>query len=231
LFEIITFLFEKYSQDTKIWLMGMLEIQLHAVRTRELSLEWASHLRLLRVPGLGEPPDILPLVVPREHAEQIQYLAVSYCWPSEEYQEDAGENQTEFKKTRDGLRPSRASAETLHRAISFAKLQYFSYIWIDQECINQDDLEDKQIGIQSMDFVYRKCAAAVGLASLRINLQELMDNLQYVLEHRCLRDSSHNLAQPFNSCPAFESESVAQFLDALHNDPFFNRAWIYQEIV
>jgi hypothetical protein len=70
--------------------MGMLEIQLHAVRTRELSLEWASHLRLLRVPGLGESPDILPLVVPRERAEQIKYLAVSYCWPSEEYQEEAG---------------------------------------------------------------------------------------------------------------------------------------------
>jgi hypothetical protein len=69
-----------------------------------------------------------------------------------------------------------------------------------------------------MDFVYRKCAAAVGLVSLRINSQELMDNLQHVLEHRCLRNSSHNLAQPFNGCPAFESESVAQFLDTLHND-------------
>jgi hypothetical protein len=211
---------------------GMLEIQLHAVCTRELSIEWASHLRLLRVPGLGEPPDILPLVVPREHAEQIQYLAVSYCWPSEEYQEDAGEDQTEFKiKTRDGLRPSRASAQTLRRAMSFAKSQRLSYIWIDQECIEQDDLEDKQIGIQSMDFVYRKCAAAVGLVSLRIDSQELIDNLRHVLEHQCLRDSSHNLTRPLNDCPAFESEGVVQFLDALHNDRFFNRAWIYQEIV
>ena len=211
---------------------GMLEIQLHAVRTREPSLEWASHLRLLRVPRPGEPPDILPLVVGGEHAEQIQYLAVSYCWLSEEYQEDAGEEQTEFKiETRDGLRPSRASAQTLRRAISFAKSQRLSYIWIDQECIEQDNPEDKQIGIQSMDFVYRQCAAAVGLVSLRINSQELMDDLHHVIEHQCLSDSSHNLAQPPTECPAFESESVAQFLDALHNDRFFNRAWIYQEIV
>jgi Heterokaryon incompatibility protein (HET) len=211
---------------------AMLEIQLHAARTREVSLEWASRLRFLRVPGLGESPDILPLVAPREHADQIQYLAVSYCWPSKEYQEDLGEDQTEFKiETSNGLRPSRASAQTLRRAISFAKSQRLSYIWIDQECIEQDNPEDKQIGIQAMDFVYRRCAAAVGLISLRINSQELIDDLHHVLEHQCLRGSNHNLARPVNQCPAFDGEGMAQFLDALYKDRFFNRAWIYQEIV
>jgi hypothetical protein len=101
-------------------------------------------------------------------------------------------------------------------------------LWIAMFCIDQDDPEDKRIGIQVMDFVYRRCAAAVGLVSLRISSQELMDDLHHVLEHQCLRNSNHNLARPVDECPALESEHMAQFLDALYKDRFFNRAWIYQ---
>jgi hypothetical protein len=59
-------------------------------------------------------------------------------------------------------------------------------LWIFTICIDQDDPEDKRIGIQVMDFVYRRCAAAVGLVSLRISSQELMDDLHHVLEHQGL---------------------------------------------
>ncbi|CAN9209379.1 unnamed protein product [Alternaria alternata] len=43
-----------------------------------------------------------------------------------------------------------------HRAWYFARARGIPYVWIDQECIYQDNTEDKERHLQIMDKIYEK---------------------------------------------------------------------------
>ena len=91
------------------------------------------------------------------------YVAISYCWKV----------QTEMKpqyavQTEKGMRNNKARSDILSRAIKFAAYHGIRLIWIDQECIDQDDREDKEEGIQSMDLVYQQATHALALLDARI---------------------------------------------------------------
>ena len=61
-------------------------------------------------------------------------------------------------------RPNRAPPEILSRAIAFAvEFQATSLLWIDQECIDQDNRVEKELAIQSMDQVYHRAMVSLGL--------------------------------------------------------------------
>jgi hypothetical protein len=66
------------------------------------------------------------------------------------------------------LAQNKAPKKVLDRAIAFAEFHNIHLIWIDQECIDQDDRTVKECGIQSMDLVYEQASHAVALLTTPI---------------------------------------------------------------
>lgn len=91
-------------------------------------------------------------------------------------------------------------------------------IWIDQECINQDNRADKEHGIQSMDLVYFNARRAVGLLDGYIHTQAQMDALSWVMEYNKFYGDSG-------------PEAVDEVLELISKERWLTRAWVYQEIV
>lgn len=91
-------------------------------------------------------------------------------------------------------------------------------IWIDQECIDQDNRADKEHGIQSMDLVYFNARRAVGLLDGYIHTQAQMDALAWVMQYnRFYGDSG--------------PEAVDEVLELISKERWLTRAWVYQEII
>lgn len=55
-------------------------------------------------------------------------------------------------------------------------------IWIDQECIDQNDRLNKDFGIQSINQVYHKAMLSLGLLNITINTQSEMDILAQLIQ-------------------------------------------------
>ncbi|KAF9634813.1 hypothetical protein BFW01_g5708 [Lasiodiplodia theobromae] len=164
---------------------------------------WDPNERTVRLAEPGECPDC------------TQYVAVSYCWRGKEL---ANTNNQPFKVSRpQGERGSKARPSVLSRAIRYADIHKLRYVWIDQECIEQDNREDKEAGIQSMDLVYQRSAYPVGIIDCYFDKQSHIDILQRILEgEELILD---------------QMEDLFEVLELLKNDPWFTRAWVLQECV
>lgn len=161
------------------------------------------------------------------------YVAVSYCWrqpqsPSEE------ETLAPRYKVLDGEkeRECRAPLNVIRRAIDFAIFKGYRLIWIDQECIDQDDVEDKLLHIQAMHLIYRQASDVVAV------LNSLLDNQAQVDILEC--DSLHELEEQyaFNHLESSEPRKqirrnlvtqTIRLAESLASDPWYTRAWTYQE--
>ena len=98
----------------------------------------------------------------------IHYVALSYCWKQSGALGDAGfmfNSSPGYQiRTKDGLiRDARAPANVFSRAIMYAAAQGFRLIWIDQECIDQDDGAKMEESIQAMHLTYRRAQQTVAL--------------------------------------------------------------------
>lgn len=155
------------------------------------------------------------LAEPGECPECTQYVAVSYCWKGQEL---ANTDNQAFKVRRtQGERDSKARLSVLSRAIKYSNIHKLRYIWIDQECIEQDNLEDKEAGIQSMDLVYQQSAYPVGIIDCYFDKQSHIDMLELIME-------GENFALD-------QMGDLIDMLELLKNDPWFTRAWVLQECV
>ncbi len=76
---------------------------------------------------------------------------------------------------------SKVEDAVLSRVLRFASSVDCPYVWIDRECINQDNLDEKQHAIQSMDLVYSRCRNALALLSITISAERDLIMLQQLL--------------------------------------------------
>jgi hypothetical protein len=101
-------------------------------------------------------------------------------------------------------------------------------IWIDQECIDQKNREDKEFGIQSMDKVFERALTVLGALSLRVNTQAEWDAL------RVLKDPHDEVDEKFEreslaAVIRYLSEKGAiDMLEKILEDRWFQRSWILQ---
>ena len=142
------------------------------------------------------------------------YLAVSYCWEKgtktpAEYSVCTSDNK--------GTRANEAPTTILTRAIRFAAEHDIRLIWIDQECLEQNDREEKELGIQSMDMVYQEATHTLILLNVRIATQGQMDSLCKALE-----------GAEYTSQEEFED--AVDVMEAIAADRWFTRAWCFQEV-
>jgi len=160
----------------------------------------------------------LQLTKSSELPDCVHYVAVSYCWSSTPFSrpKDVGREIQEYSiNTEHGSRSNKASSSILDRAILFASRRGSEFIWIDQECIEQDNPIDQRDGIQAMDLVYQRAEESVGLLNIYVEKQEHLDALNLMFEGEGIEPH--------------ELESLAEVLEFICSDAWFTRAWILQE--
>ncbi|KAK8024430.1 hypothetical protein PG993_012496 [Apiospora rasikravindrae] len=149
------------------------------------------------------------------------YVAVSYCWQTSDEAPD--EPPSKYDMIRVGTCPpgkqhNEAPSTILRRAIAFAASREAPFIWVDQECILQQDRADKEDGIQSMDLVYQHSAWPLGL-------------LNCVFDKQSHLNAWDSLIQGIEITSEEQMHSLKEVLQLLAGDRWFARAWILQESV
>ncbi|KNG83164.1 hypothetical protein ANOM_007933 [Aspergillus nomiae NRRL 13137] len=156
--------------------------------------------------------------------DQRNYVAVSYTWkPLSSQLSSRGSYLVESLDTR-YPRASQVRDQVFDRVIA-----YVNYLkdtetcvwgfWIDQECIDQKNEAKKQRAIQSMEHVYAKSAFPVALLSVRIQSEDHLEDLVYLLK----RES------PPRKREKGRVTRILNLLDYITSDPWWERAWTFQE--
>ncbi|KAH8653130.1 heterokaryon incompatibility protein-domain-containing protein [Tricladium varicosporioides] len=180
----------------------------------------------------SSPVKALRLTGDLELGDCSDYLAVSYCW-SQTKSTSPSSSGTELDyviRKPDGTKRSNiAPKEILDRSIYIAANYGFRLIWIDQECIDQNDRMDKEFGIQSMDVVFERSSMVIGPLSLTIESDIKWNALKLLKIDENLPDSDGHQTASANL--AEHGLEVFQILESLISDRWFTRAWILQEMV
>ena len=139
-----------------------------------------------------------------------------------------------------GMRRGRVRRDIMDRALRYAANKGLSFIWIDQECIEQDDPVEKELAIQSMHLVFRCSEYPLGLLTAKLVRQDHIDALNFAIRYSCgdttLRDadvkSGGFLGTPGRERPVHSFiRSFAEVLKILARDRWLTRGWIMQEMV
>ena len=139
-----------------------------------------------------------------------------------------------------GMRRGRVRRDIMDRALRYAASKGLSFIWIDQECIEQDDPVEKELAIQSMHLVYRCSEYPLGLLTAKLVRQDHIDALNFAIRYSggdtTLRDadvkSEGFLGTPGRERPGHSFiRSFAEVLKILARDRWLTRGWIMQEMV
>ncbi|KAL9038205.1 MAG: hypothetical protein Q9214_005378 [Letrouitia sp. 1 TL-2023] len=148
------------------------------------------------------------------------YVAVSYCWKRELVWPSV-DGHSAYEVSYDNLskRPSIAPYDVLCRSMAYAKAHGVYAVWIDQECIEQNDTRDKEAAIQEMDIVYQDSDHPIAILEYCFQTQTELD----VFTSIC--DNAYFTFDPS------QIDILETVLSALINDEWFARAWTLQESV
>lgn len=190
------------------------------------SLEWASNLRCLRVPAEAEAEEqeilILQRIPQRDFTRLRNYVAVSYScehMPDFEEKELGGYNIKQGPRD-SSWRPNKTRNIAIQRAIRYARWVGSPHFWIDKDCVDQSNYEEKELAMDSMDLVYSGSQYPVGLMSTILRTENEIRTLQALL-------SSGGDCEL--TCGGLTIEQVMNLLELLYKDRWWQRAWIYQE--
>ena len=112
------------------------------------------------------------LTLPGELPLGQEYISVSYTWAHSQ-EIDASKPISDYRikdrATPDApFRSINCPTMVFHRAWYFARARGIPYVWIDQECIYQDNTEDKERHLQIMDKIYEKSKRTVAILSKEV---------------------------------------------------------------
>ena len=149
------------------------------------------------------------------------YVAVSYCWNRAHSAWSPGNDDKPLQVICENRsrRPTNAPSDVLYRSIAYAKAQNINAIWIDQECINQNDPVEKEMAIQEMDMVYERSKYPIAVLEFSFQTQTELD----VFASIC--DEVHYTFDPS------QIEVLESVLLNLTEETWFERAWTLQESV
>lgn len=197
------------------------------------------HDRKTRKFRLFRPRDAYPELFEggvRAHDICAHYVAVSYCWPPKQYDEQGNQitstNASEVRDLDGKVRNSRALDDVLDRAVDVANTFGLRMIWIDQECLPQPPEDstpphqkDKELGIQAMDIIYNRAFVTAGLQDVKLANQSQLETIRHlVMEANTDREPQGDLNN-------HALRDIIDFLEHVKNDRWYTRAWVVQEAI
>ncbi|KZL86141.1 hypothetical protein CI238_09115, partial [Colletotrichum incanum] len=127
------------------------------------------------------------------------------------------------------VRKVRASRNTIDRVVAFARENGFRMIWIDQECIEQDNPREKELAIQAMDHVYVRASMSIGLFQAELQ-QKHLESLLLVYEHQMAHQFPFRRGRDaFTDCRTVDLKVMCEAVTRIANDRWNMRAWVLQE--
>jgi hypothetical protein len=119
------------------------------------------NLRFLKIRLEDDPVVDIELTSSDDYTPGIDYISVSYTWdqsqapaPTRRLPDYRVWDRTISSKS--GPRPLKCPVTVFHRALQFAQAHKCERIWIDQECVIQDDPLDIERHLQVMDRIYKE---------------------------------------------------------------------------
>jgi hypothetical protein len=119
--------------------------------------------------------------------------------------------------------------EVLTRVLRYARHNGLRRFWIDRECSPlEDDSEEKQITMDSMDLLYRESRHPIGLLAVILETQLEVNYLQtLMMGHATARNSEDDYPRLTYSTRSRVSLGIFDVLAHLHTDRWWTRAWTF----
>lgn len=151
----------------------------------------------------------------------VCYTALSYCW-----------GPPIFDKiiTIDGQ--DKRVTSTLFDALMYLRHEKHSgLLWIDQLCIDQDSIADKEAQIMLMDKIYSRAHnTAIWLGPEQYKgATKALEGMYEVLRYRNQDDLLEDEVQDFLYPPMADDEHALHNLRNMLAQPWFQRTWVIQE--
>jgi len=232
--------FQEIHGSSETLLKHIEEIQQFAVSIHNLP-DTENHLRFLRFPSFPESqesdnsaeeqPEIhLELMPPSANPSTTDYVAVSYVWDRPEpvlivsAKPPPRYRIRVLEHAKSELRDPRCPYDVLHRACRFAHANNISLIWIDQECIDQNDPDDVEKHLQCVTKIYANSRHTIAMLSGMISSEEEF----LALSCLCNDKLSDEAVAYFQHDHRFV-DLCHKILQKIGQDPWFYRAWTYEE--
>lgn len=164
------------------------------------------------------------------NALNVKCAVVSYCWkPPEDEREVAG--SCFIEDDAGWSRRSEVRYSVWRRAVDYMQSRRppVRYLWIDAECIAQEDSKAKAKAISEMDWLYRHGSHPFGMLTRTVETEDEMHILAQILKRDMLflsEDTGEFSLMEKNAADAWPAIHV---LDEITSDTWWTRAWIYQE--
>ncbi|KAI2614674.1 uncharacterized protein GGS25DRAFT_472680 [Hypoxylon fragiforme] len=223
------------SSSSSSLVSSVLEIQRHA-NTRE---NWLKSLACLYLADDNEEPsgkrrrvtngsietgetELLRrrFLYPVEDEEDGRdYIAVSYTWQTSEDEGDieeeaVGRYLVESRRAGEPALASEVRNTVWDRVLNYADHVDCENIWIDRECIDQEDEAEQEAAIQSMHLVYSLSRRPIALLTRPI---ETIEELDLLTDLMCGEVSPDKEA------------AVLNLLNGITSNLWWKRAWTFQE--
>lgn len=182
--------------------------------------------RLLHVGSKSESPR---LIISGDKTKPVSYLALSYCWGSENNVTLNQANLDEFQQQI----PLPSLPPTIQDAIATTKDLGYEYLWVDSLCIIQDSKEDWITESSKMGDIYGLAAITLAAAG-GLSVQDPMFSRRDPRTVRpCVVNMMPNYRYPKLSYPwAVYPHQAERLLDRTINEsPLSRRAWALQELL
>ncbi|MDI1493615.1 MAG: hypothetical protein OHK93_005911 [Ramalina farinacea] len=165
------------------------------------------------LPNIGPDRTVLKVMDGSILVDPAAYVAISYCWNREKiHWFDAGDEPAiEVCNEEAGTRLGTVPPDVLSRAMTYSKSRDINAIWIDQECINQNDPAEKEAAIQAMDLIYQGSDHPIAILEFCFETQAELDVFVSIAD-----------VQSFELDPT-QIETLGGVLGALVSEQWFSR--------
>jgi hypothetical protein len=178
------------------------------------------------------------LTLPGDLPPGQEYISVSYTWAHSQVIDASTpipDYRIKDRATPDApFRSINCPTMVFHRAWCFARARKIPYIWIDQECIYQENAEDKQRHLQIMDRIYKRSKFTVAILSKEVPdtmLSALALDVDYRGQEHLAKLRSEILPDGVAISSLYDNfkENSEKILSSILSDRWFTRAWTFQE--
>ena len=158
------------------------------------------------------------------HRTGSVYVAVSYTWLHEQSldgQEIPNYRVKDLSKAGTVPRPPHCPPIVFHRAMQYAHARGYTLVWIDQECIHQDDPIDVERHLQVMHRIYSNSKVTIAV------LATTSGSIDLPTAHY-FKSSLHPTSYESTDQSAQDVVFRSWFCD-VSDDRWFSRTWAFQE--
>lgn len=157
------------------------------------------------------------------NAFDVDCAIVSYPWTRPENEPEVA-GSCFIEDDAGGSRRSETRYSVWRRAADYMELNDVEYLWIDAECIAQEDVEARAKAIGEMDWLYHHASHPFGMLTRTVETEDELHLLAQILQ----RDRSF-LSEDTGEFSLEKAWPAIHFLDQITSDIWWSRAWVYQE--